>query len=95
MSIIVDSFEYKCWHEVGHATVCLHLGGQVFFVEFLAEGDPRGHARTNASEITPEHDRTVACGGFAAEFLLLNNGLAHQSPDDDHNIFRSKKTAHS
>lgn len=44
MKIRVDSVEYKCWHEVGHATVCLHLGGDVDFIEFL-DGDARGYAR--------------------------------------------------
>ena len=62
----VDSVEYKCWHEVGHATVCLHLGGDVDFIELL-DGDARGHARAT--------ERSVACGGFAAEFYLLNSGV--------------------
>ena len=44
MKIRVDSIEYKCWHEVGHATVGLHLGGDIDFIELL-DGDARGHAR--------------------------------------------------
>jgi hypothetical protein len=44
MIIRVDSIEYKSWHEVGHATICLNLGGDVAFIEFL-DGDVRGHAR--------------------------------------------------
>lgn len=55
MKIRVDSDEYKCWHEVGHATVCLHLGGDVDFIEFLV-GDARGHARARCVVI-PEIER--------------------------------------
>jgi hypothetical protein len=72
MKIIVDSDEYKCWHEVGHATVCLHLGGDVDFIEFL-DGDARGSARTRCDDI-PGTERSVACGGFAAEVYLLKKG---------------------
>jgi hypothetical protein len=50
MKILIDSVEYKCWHEVGHATVCLHLGGDVDFIEFL-ESDTRGHARALRSHV--------------------------------------------
>lgn len=85
MKIRVDSVEYKCWHEVGHATVCLHLGGDVEFIEFL-DGDARGHARTRCVVTSSETERTVACGGFAAEFYLLHNGYAEQDPDDKRNI---------
>jgi hypothetical protein len=84
MKILVDSVEYKCWHEVGHATICLYLGGQVDFIEFL-EGDGRGHARTRCV-VTPETDRSVACGGFAAEFYLLDKGYAEQGRDDARDI---------
>ncbi len=84
MKIIVDSFEYKCWHEIGHATICLYLGGDVEFIEFLS-GDARGHARTRCV-VTPEIDRSVACGGFAAEFYLLNNERAEQGPTDTRSI---------
>ena len=84
MKIRVDSVEYQCWHEVGHATVCLHLGGLVDFIEFL-DGDARGHARTHCV-VTPEIERTVACGGFAAEFYLLNNGYAERGSDDERDI---------
>jgi hypothetical protein len=86
MKIRVDSVEYKCWHEVGHATVCLHLGGDVDFIEFL-EGDARGHARARCV-VTSEIERIVACGGFAAEFYLLKNGYAEQGPDDERDINR-------
>lgn len=84
MQVIVDSDEYKCWHEVGHATVCLHLGGDVEFIEFL-DGDARGKARTRCDD-KPGTERSVACGGFAAEFYLLNNGYAVQAPDDKRDI---------
>ena len=84
MKIRVDSVEYKCWHEVGHATVCLHLGGDVEFIEFLF-GDARGHARTRCVR-PPEIDKSVACGGFAAEFYLLKNGYAELGHDDKRDI---------
>ena len=84
MKILVDSVEYQCWHEVGHATVCLHLGGGVDFLEFL-NGDARGHARTRCV-VTPEIEQSVACGGFAAEFYLLDKGYAEQAHDDERAI---------
>jgi hypothetical protein len=84
MKIVVDSDEYKCWHEVGHATVCLHLGGDVEFIEFLV-GDARGGARTRCEE-KPGTERSVACGGFAAEVYLLKKGYAVQAPDDKRDI---------
>ena len=80
MEILVDSDEYKCWHEVGHATVCLHLGGDVDFIEFL-DGDSRGYARARCVVIE-EIERSVACAGFAAEFYLLNNGYAERGSGD-------------
>ncbi|MBS1994687.1 MAG: hypothetical protein JSS86_00195 [Cyanobacteria bacterium SZAS LIN-2] len=84
MTIRVDSVEYKCWHEVGHATVCLHLGGGVDFIELL-DGDARGHARARCV-VTTEIAKTVACSGFAAEFYLLNNGYAERGRDDERDI---------
>jgi hypothetical protein len=86
MKIRVDSVEYKCWHEVGHATVCLNLGGDVDFIEFL-DDDARGHARARCV-VTSEIERNVACGGFAAEFYLLNNGYAERGRDDERDISR-------
>lgn len=45
------------------------------------------HVATRARcVITPEIDSSVACGGFAAEFYLLNNGYAEQDRDDERNI---------
>jgi hypothetical protein len=84
MKIFVDSGEYRSWHEVGHATVCLHLGGDVDFIEFL-DGDARGHARARCV-VTPEIEKSVACGGFAAEFYLLDKGYAERSLNDERDI---------
>ena len=86
MKIIVDSLEYKAWHEVGHATVCIHLGGIVELMEFL-ENNLRGHARTSCV-VLPEHNQSVACGGFAAEYYLLINKYAEQAVDDTRDINR-------
>lgn len=83
--IRVDSDEYRAWHEVGHATVCLHLGGDVEFIEFL-NGDEHGHARARCIVTSEEMDKSVACAGFTAEFYLLDNGYAKQKPDDKRNI---------
>jgi hypothetical protein len=85
LKILVDSVEYKCWHEVGHATVCLHLGGDVDFIEFL-DGDARGYARARCVVDTPEIERSVACGGLAAEVYLLKNGYAAQAQEDKRDI---------
>jgi hypothetical protein len=85
MKIRVDSIEYKCWHEVGHAIVCLHLGGDVDSIEFL-DGDARGHAVAHCCDVTPEMERSVACGGFAAEFYLLKNGYAEKDGHDERDI---------
>lgn len=85
MKIRVDSVEYKCWHEVGHATICLHLGGDVDGIEFL-EGDAGGHAVAHCCDVTPEMERSVACGGLAAEFYLLKKELAEKGGDDERNI---------
>jgi len=86
MKIRVDSVEDKCWHEVGHSTVCLNLGGDVDFIEFL-DGDARGHARARCV-VTSEIERSVACGGFAAEFYLLNKPYAARGRDDERDISR-------
>jgi hypothetical protein len=85
MKILVDSVEYKCWHEVGHATVCLYLGGGIDFIEFL-DGDARGHARTRCVVTSSELERIVACGGFAAEVYLLKKGYAEKGHDDERDI---------
>lgn len=71
--IIMDSDELKAWHEVGHATVCLHLGGDLDRIEFL-EGNSQGFAVARGCYVMPDKERSVACGGFAAEFYLLRAG---------------------
>jgi hypothetical protein len=71
--IRIDSDEFKAWHEVGHATVCLHFGGNLDGIEFL-EGDARGFAVTRGCAVIPDKEQNVACGGFAAEFYLLRIG---------------------
>ena len=83
MKVRVDSDEYRAWHEVGHATVCLHLGGDVEFIEFL-DGDARGYARTRC-DVEPDNSRSVACGR-SAEFYILDKGYAEQDSDDERNI---------
>jgi hypothetical protein len=84
MTIIVDSPEYQCWHELGHAVACLQFGGEVEFIEFLIN-DPRGYAMARCIVI-PEMNRLVACAGFAAEFYLLKYRLADKAPGDDRDI---------
>lgn len=73
MKILVNSDEFRAWHEVGHATICLHLGGDLDGIEFL-EGDARGFAVAHCCDIMPNMERSVACGGFAAELYLLQAG---------------------
>lgn len=78
MKIAVNSDEFKAWHEVGHATVCLHLGGDLDSIEFL-EKDSRGFAVAHCCDVMPHMERSVACGGFAAEFYLFKAGYAELS----------------
>lgn len=73
MDIRVNSDEFKAWHEVGHATVCLHKGGDLESIEFL-DGDSRGFAVAHCCDVLPDMEQSVACGGFAAEFYLLQVG---------------------
>ncbi len=68
-----NSDEFKAWHEVGHATVCLHLGGDLDCIEFLS-GDEQGFAVARGCNVMPETEKSVACGGFAAEYYLLRAG---------------------
>lgn len=84
MKIKVNSDEYRAWHEVGHATVCLHLGGDLDGIEFL-EGDARGFAVARGCDVMPDMERSVACGGFAAEFYLLRAGYVDGVDIDDPN----------
>ncbi len=77
-----DSDELKAWHEVGHATVCLHLGGDLDRIEFL-ESDEQGFAVTRGCYVTLENERSVSCGGFAAEFYLLRAGYVKTGDVND------------
>jgi hypothetical protein len=67
--IEINGFEYQCWHEVGHAVTCLHLGGEVEFIEFLDDENHKGLARSRC-ETTPQVRPYVLCGGFATEYVL-------------------------
>jgi hypothetical protein len=73
MPIEINSIEYQCWHEVGHATACLHFGGSVEFIELLDSSSANGLARARC-RTTPEIRPMVACGGFAVEFFLFRKG---------------------
>jgi hypothetical protein len=68
----INSVTYECWHEMGHAFVCIALDGGVRCVERL---DDHKLGRARARCITNQYIRQrVACGGFAAEFVLLRDG---------------------
>lgn len=78
----VNSVTYECWHEMGHAFVCLALGGDVQCVELL---DEQAIGRARARCVTNQYIRQkVACGGFAAEFVLLRDGDI--GPQDERDI---------
>jgi hypothetical protein len=67
----VNSTTYECWHEMGHAFVCIELAGNVQSVELL-EDHEQGRARARC--LTNQQIRQrVTCGGFAAEFVLLED----------------------
>ena len=75
MNLEVNSLEYKCWHEIGHAMVCLHLGGTVDFVEIMGEeSGGRGFARARCNT-TPDIRPYVLCAGFATEYVLSRKGF--------------------
>lgn len=78
----VNGVTYECWHEMGHAFVCVALGGDVQYVELLRDHE-LGRARARC--ITNQYIRQrVACGGFAAEFVLLRDGDV--GPQDERDI---------
>ena len=52
----------------------MHLGGDLDGIEFL-DGDARGFAVARGCAVVLDKERSVACGGFAAEFYLLRAGL--------------------
>jgi hypothetical protein len=72
MTIDINSVEYVCWHEVGHAIACLSFGGEVEHIEILDPNDPRGKAYARCIT-NPEIRKIVATGGFAAELYLYRN----------------------
>jgi len=74
MKIKINSLEYQCWHEVGHAIVCLYLGGDVKFIEFSEDDFQKGLAKTRC-ETTPNIRPYVLCGGFATEYVLWKKGF--------------------
>ena len=78
----INSTEYQCWHEAGHAVVCLHTKGIVEFIEFIEEGECKGSARTRCITL-PETHPYVACGGFAAEFVLSRDGYLEPHDNDE------------
>jgi hypothetical protein len=73
MTIQFDSTEYVYWHEVGHATVCLVLGGEVELIELVDDANALGRARARCAP-RPQARQHVACGGFAIEYYLYKNG---------------------
>lgn len=79
-----NSDEFKAWHEVGHATICLHFGGDLDCIEFI-EGDARGFAVARGCAVMPDKERSVACGGFAAEYYLLQAGYIDRVDLNDPN----------
>ena len=85
MTIRIDSDEFKAWHEVGHATVCLHLEGDLDGIEFL-EGDAQRFAVARGCDVMPDMEQSVACGGFAAEFYLLQAGRVDGGDLNDPNV---------
>jgi hypothetical protein len=68
----VNDVDYQCWHELGHAFTCIELGGDVECVEFLEDHEV-GQARARCTTNLYIRQR-VACGGFAAEFVLYRDG---------------------
>ena len=56
------------------------IGKVVCGSEVVPDGEDVARARC---VVTSEIERIVACGGFAAEFYLLNIGCAEQGRDPD------------
>jgi len=74
----VNGVDYQSWHEVGHAMVCLLLGGEVELIEFVDDENSIGVAKARC-DYPPEIKRAIACGGFAAEYLLFQEGYIKMS----------------
>ena len=51
----------------------MHFGGELDGIEFL-DGDAQGFAVARGCYVMPDKQRSVACGGFAVEFYLLQTG---------------------
>lgn len=78
MPIDIKSREYECWHEAGHALVCLLGGGKVELMEIIKDEEHFGRARARC-ETTDESKPYIACGGFAAEYQLYKSGMLNVS----------------
>ena len=58
--------------------VCLLLGGKVEFIELVDDENAIGPARARCCPF-PAIKKQVACGGFAAEYLLFKKGYIKMS----------------
>jgi hypothetical protein len=72
--IVINSREYECWHEAGHAVVCLIFGGKVELMEIIKDQEHFGRARARC-ETTDDSRQYISCGGFASEYLLYQSGM--------------------
>lgn len=75
-NIIVNSPEYACFHEAGHAETALRVGARVSEMELYIE-QPRSYGRTRVEKKQDryiEQSRRIALGGFAAEYILYRAG---------------------
>jgi hypothetical protein len=82
MKIQINSFEYQCWHEVGHAVVCLFLDGDFESIEFVDDPEAKGIAKARC-ETNSEIRNFVACGGFATEYVLYKKGRLSSVDDKE------------
>jgi hypothetical protein len=79
MPIDIKSREYECWHEAGHAVVCLLGVGKVELMEIIKDDEEHfGRARARC-ETTDDSRPYIACGGFAAEYQLYKSGMLNVS----------------
>lgn len=81
MQIDINSREYECWHEAGHAVICLLNGGRVKFMEIIKDEDHFGAARARC-ETTNYTRKKIACGGFAAEYYLYKSSMLKVSESE-------------
>ena len=75
-NIVVNSPEYACFHEAGHAEAALRVGARVLEMELYKE-QPRSYGRTRVEKKQDsyiEQSRCIALGGFAAEYILYRAG---------------------